>query len=595
MADKNSLLEFVAQELGPEQLQQIVDQVEQELGQDPEVMNEGVEGLQELVEQLSFVAENPEMYADVMNDAVQKGVLDAEDVPEEFDPVFIGIIILALEELIARMSSTQQFAKGGLAKAAKHLASKGRYGDTMLAHINPREAQVLRRMGGSGTINPETGLPEFFIKRAFRAVKRAFKAVAKVIKPIAKAVLPVLATKFLGPWGGAAVGALTGSMDGGGIKGAILGGLSGGLAPGGGLSSTASKVGAGLTSMLPAKVGNFVAQNISPGTLGSTVLGGLGSTALGRGFLPGAIMAGGMAAATPGIKSLTNKAMNYFSGPGGMFSSQAGGTGINFAPDAQTSFSGVPETSGIPDFSIASGPSTTPGIKLPSFDTGAAIKDSTGSLLTNISNTAAANAGNVAGAAPSTGLFGTGISAGDALTGLGMLNALGGMSVPQAQQTIQGSELSPEQKAAMNRELTNYTANLNMVTLPQQGTPEHAEMMDRIQRGISINFMNPTITPTNQLPTTNMARGGALSRVAMLAEGTGDGRSDTINARLSDGEYVIDAETVALLGNGSTKAGASALDMMRKQLRKQKGKNLAKGKFSPDAKSPLAYMRGGLR
>jgi hypothetical protein len=58
---------------------------------------------------------------------------------------------------------------------------------------------------------------------------------------------------------------------------------------------------------------------------------------------------------------------------------------------------------------------------------------------------------------------------------------------------------------------------------------------------------------------------------------------------------VIDAETVALLGNGSTKAGASALDMMRKQLRQQKGKALAKGKFSPDAKSPLAYMKGGLK
>ena len=47
-------------------------------------------------------------------------------------------------------------------KQYKNLASKGRYGDTMLAHINPQEAGLLRSMGGAGTINPKTGLPEFY-------------------------------------------------------------------------------------------------------------------------------------------------------------------------------------------------------------------------------------------------------------------------------------------------------------------------------------------------------------------------------------------------------------------------------------------------
>ena len=42
------------------------------------------------------------------------------------------------------------------------LASKGRYGDTMIAHINPQEAQMLMDKGGAGTINPMTGLPEFY-------------------------------------------------------------------------------------------------------------------------------------------------------------------------------------------------------------------------------------------------------------------------------------------------------------------------------------------------------------------------------------------------------------------------------------------------
>lgn len=77
-------------------------------------------------------------------------------------------------------------------------------------------------------------------------------------------------------------------------------------------------------------------------------------------------------------------------------------------------------------------------------------------------------------------------------------------------------------------------------------------------------------------------------------QGPGTGRSDDIPARLSDGEYVIDAETVALLGDGSGKAGAQRLDEMRQNMRKHKSKNLSKGGFSHKARSPEAYM-GRLR
>ena len=41
------------------------------------------------------------------------------------------------------------------------LAKSGRNGDTMLAHINEGEAAMLKSLGGSGTINPHTGLREF--------------------------------------------------------------------------------------------------------------------------------------------------------------------------------------------------------------------------------------------------------------------------------------------------------------------------------------------------------------------------------------------------------------------------------------------------
>ena len=47
-------------------------------------------------------------------------------------------------------------------KLGKEIASKGIKGDTELAHINPFEKQLLISHGGSGAINLETGLPQYF-------------------------------------------------------------------------------------------------------------------------------------------------------------------------------------------------------------------------------------------------------------------------------------------------------------------------------------------------------------------------------------------------------------------------------------------------
>ena len=86
---------------------------------------------------------------------------------------------------------------------------------------------------------------------------------------------------------------------------------------------------------------------------------------------------------------------------------------------------------------------------------------------------------------------------------------------------------------------------------------------------------------------------GGLSQVNSMRIGGGaDGRSDDVPAVLSDGEYVMDAETVAMLGNGSSRAGAKKLDDMRAKLRQHKGKALVGGKISPNAKSPLGYLKG---
>lgn len=50
----------------------------------------------------------------------------------------------------------------GFSDLAGLLSALGRHGDTQLAHVSPREMQLLRALGGSGTQNPSTGLPEFF-------------------------------------------------------------------------------------------------------------------------------------------------------------------------------------------------------------------------------------------------------------------------------------------------------------------------------------------------------------------------------------------------------------------------------------------------
>ena len=46
-------------------------------------------------------------------------------------------------------------------KLYDELAGYGREGDTELVHVNPFEAKLLKAVGGSGTINPVTGLREY--------------------------------------------------------------------------------------------------------------------------------------------------------------------------------------------------------------------------------------------------------------------------------------------------------------------------------------------------------------------------------------------------------------------------------------------------
>jgi hypothetical protein len=112
-------------------------------------------------------------------------------------------------------------------------------------------------------------------------------------------------------------------------------------------------------------------------------------------------------------------------------------------------------------------------------------------------------------------------------------------------------------------------------------------------RYFNYGMVPPSVQPN--MPQAQMSQKyatGGLTMAMATGGNVSDGRTDDIPALLSPGEYVMDAETVALLGNGNNDAGAKRLDHMREAVRKQKGGALSKGKISPDAQSPLSYLSG---
>ena len=89
--------------------------------------------------------------------------------------------------------------------------------------------------------------------------------------------------------------------------------------------------------------------------------------------------------------------------------------------------------------------------------------------------------------------------------------------------------------------------------------------------------------PEDRYYARHMKRGFAVN-------GPGTGQSDDIPTMLADGEYVIDADTVAALGDGSSKAGAKVLDLFREKIRAHK-RSAPTDKIPPKAKSPLEYLK----
>jgi len=213
------------------------------------------EALDLLNNMVDEILANPEKYAEIRAKYKEMGAPD-EILPEQFDAQFFTALNMAVDQMIGAPAGPEAFAKGGIAElkpVSKAIANYGRNGDTMLAHITPAEARMLRRKGGSGTINPKTGLPEFF--NLFKSIGKAFKSVGNAVKSfvnstVGKIVTTVALGFFLGPAaasflgvssaaGVAAVSGFVGSagstiLGGGNLGDALKAGAIGGLTAGAG-------------------------------------------------------------------------------------------------------------------------------------------------------------------------------------------------------------------------------------------------------------------------------------------------------------------------------------------------------------------------
>ena len=90
------------------------------------------------------------------------------------------------------------------------------------------------------------------------------------------------------------------------------------------------------------------------------------------------------------------------------------------------------------------------------------------------------------------------------------------------------------------------------------------------------------------------SEGGLNSMDNRYVAGEGDGTSDSVPAMLANGEFVIPADVVSSLGNGSNEAGASVLDQFLATIRDHKHSKGSKG-LPPDSKGPLSYLTDAKR
>jgi len=137
--------------------------------------------------------------------------------------------------------------------------------------------------------------------------------------------------------------------------------------------------------------------------------------------------------------------------------------------------------------------------------------------------------------------------------------------------------------AALN--MAPMRAGNQLTTLPAASMPSTVQPGRRYAEGGPV--MGAPIQPEDGSgPLSAMFQGPGL------VPGSESGQSDKVQAMVSPGEYIFDAESVSMLGDGNNAAGAQRLDELRESLRAHK-RDAPDDDIAPPAKGPLEYLTGG--
>ena len=523
-------------------------------------------------------------------------------------------------------------------QSAQGLASLGRNGDSMLVHMSPEEVGGLKQVGNSLGIkmstNPYTGMPEAFSFGDFFTSFLPTIVGAAVGGPagggLMSSMTPILAGAGTGALLAAAKGddPLMGGITGGfgGYGGSQLGqSFSGAFGKGTTASSMGDLVNKGVTNLNPAIGQSGIVG--STGQLGPDMSFGvagkqaadlttqtLPNFAAGPNFTPTAPvaptvqMAQNVGDLASGVKNLTGFGDMSIGDAYGKFT-QAGGTAADLAmPVGGAVLAGLePSDLGYGTGNLYEDPDKGK-YRGPQGQLNLSDKYSSGLRLV-------AKGGYIDGYAEggtiATGgirdLYGSSDNQNQAPLsrdgyGLGRLNQLGNQQSLSQAQTLGyadgggvGGEAVAADESVPNPEgvVSKYTT-----VVDDKGVASRMRVPYQYEKIIipGVPDFN-TIPPIKYNPYTyagavrkqpGMARGGYL-------DGQGDGMSDSIPAtiegkqpaRLADGEFVVPADVVSHLGNGSSKAGSKRLYAMLDKVRhartgnKKQGKEINPAKYMP--------------
>jgi len=219
---------------------------------------------------------------------------------------------------------------------AEIIRQQGRNGDTVLAHINPIEAQILKDLGGSGKINPKTGIPEFGWMPWHRSFKPGKGHIFKNPKRAIADTIGIASAVFGGPAGGAVGGGLRAAMIGRNpLMGALQGAGYGTVAP-----MAANLAGQGLSALgantLGSSLQNYATSNMGS-WLGNAAQVGQGIRGLGLPFTGGNSSLNLFDNGNSNLFNNSSSLANMISGGGrGETSSGYSGLGVGAGSDAAT-------------------------------------------------------------------------------------------------------------------------------------------------------------------------------------------------------------------------------------------------------------------